>query len=93
MKAAKASGHDLGLQSGDAVRQAIAAVLPEEPGMRGIGEATFGQARAAKHWLQSSNASERVKWETLFQDLPPVKFADMLKPKPAGEVIPLRKVE
>jgi NADH-quinone oxidoreductase subunit G len=93
LKAAKAAGHDLGLASGDAVRQAIAAVLPEEPGMRGIGEATFGEARAAKHWLQSSNASERVKWDTLFQDLPPVKFADMLKPKPAGDVIPLRKVE
>lgn len=93
LKVARAAGHDLGLASGEAVRQAIAALLPDEPGMRGIGEATFGEARAAKHWLQSSNASERVKWDTLFQDLPPVKFADMLKPKPAGDVIPLRKVD
>jgi NADH-quinone oxidoreductase subunit G len=80
LKVAKATGYDLGFASGAAVRTAI-------------GEATFGDARHASHWLQSSNASERVKWDTLFQDLPPVKFADMLKPKPAGDVIPLRKVD
>ncbi len=93
LKVARAAGHDLGFASGADVRAAIAAVLPDEPGLKGIAEATFGEARAAKHWLQSSNASERVKWDTLFQDLPPVKFADMLKPKPAGDVIPLRKVD
>ena len=93
LKVAKATGHDLGYGSGAAIRAAIAEVLPEEPGLRGIAEAAFGQARAASHWLQSSNASERVKWDTLFQDLPPVKFADMLKPRPAGDVIPLRKVD
>jgi NADH-quinone oxidoreductase subunit G len=93
LKVARATGHDLGYTSGAAVRKAIGDLLPDEPGLAGIAEATFGEARAAKHWLQSSNASERVKWDTLFQDLPPVKFADMLKPKPAGDVIPLRKVE
>jgi NADH-quinone oxidoreductase subunit G len=93
LKVAKATGYDLGFASGAAVRTAIAEALPGEAGLRGIGEATFGDARHASHWLQSSNASERVKWDTLFQDLPPVKFADMLKPKPAGDVIPLRKVD
>jgi NADH-quinone oxidoreductase subunit G len=93
LKVAKATGHDLGYTTGAEVRTAIAAVLPGEPGLQGIAEATFGETRAAQHWLQSSNASERVKWDTLFQDLPPVKFADMLRPTPAGDVIPLRKVE
>ena len=80
LKIGRAVGHDLGYDSAAAVRAAIGQTLPDEPGLAGIGTATFGQARAAKHWLQSSNASERVKWDTLFQDLPPVKFADMLKP-------------
>ncbi|MCC6163774.1 MAG: (2Fe-2S)-binding protein [Acidobacteria bacterium] len=93
LKIARAVGHDTGYDSSAAVRVAIGTTLPDEPGLAGIGTATFGEARAAKHWLQSSNASERVKWDTLFQDLPPVKFADMLKPKPAGDVIPLRKVD
>lgn len=93
LKVAKAAGHDLGYTSGADVRAAIAETLPGEPGLAGIATATFGEARHAAHWLQSSNASERVKWDTLFQDLPPVKFADMLKPKAAGDVIPLRKVD
>ncbi len=80
LRVAKATGHDLGYGSGNAVRAAIAELLPDEPGLAGIAQATFGEARAAKHWLQASNASERVKWDALFQDLPPVKFADMLKP-------------
>ena len=93
LKVARATGHDLGYSSGADVRRAIAETLPYEAGLAGIAEARFGEARAATHWLQSSNASERVKWDTLFQDLPPLKFADMLKPKPAGDVIPLRKVD
>jgi NADH-quinone oxidoreductase subunit G len=93
LKVAKATGHDLGYSSAAAVRTAIAETLPHEPGLAGIGAARFGEARAATHWLQSSNASERVKWDTLFQDLPPVKFADMLNPRSAADVIPLRKVD
>ncbi len=93
LRVAKATGYDLGYATGNDVRSAIAEVLPNEAGLEGIGAATFGQARAAKHWLQSSNASERVKWDALFQDLPPVKFAEMLRPAPAADVIPLRRVD
>ena len=32
---------------------------------------------------------ERGKWDVLFNDLPPVKFADTLQRRPAGKVIPL----
>jgi hypothetical protein len=35
---------------------------------------------AARHWLQSSNPSERWKWDFLFQDLPPVKFEEGVIP-------------
>jgi len=32
---------------------------------------------------------ERLKWDHMFHDLPPVKFADTLERRPAGKVIPL----
>ena len=35
----------------------------------------FARPVAAQHWLQASNPSERWKWDFMFQDLPPVKFA------------------
>ena len=36
----------------------------------------FARPVSARHWLQSSNPSERWKWDFMFQDLPPVKFSD-----------------
>jgi anaerobic selenocysteine-containing dehydrogenase len=36
---------------------------------------SFARPVPAKHWLQASNPSERWKWDFMFQDLPPVKFA------------------
>ncbi|MGI8670975.1 MAG: 2Fe-2S iron-sulfur cluster-binding protein [Luteitalea sp.] len=93
LAAARATGHDLGLASASEVRAAIATTLPDEAGLAGIDRATFGDARSTKHWLQASNASERVKGDTLFQDLPPVKFADMLMPRPSADVIPLRPID
>ena len=32
---------------------------------------------------------ERLKWDHMFNDLPPVKFADTLERRPVGKVIPL----
>ena len=42
----------------------------------------FARPVSAKHWLQASNPSERWKWDFMFQDLPPVKFAG--KPAPTS---------
>ena len=49
------------------------------------------RGRTASHWLQASNPMERWKWDFMFQDLPPVKFADTIARKPARNVIPLSK--
>jgi NADH-quinone oxidoreductase subunit G len=75
------------------VRQEIAAALPDEPALAGIAEVTFARPVAARNWLQASNPSERWKWDFMFQDLPPVKFADTLERKPARDIIPLTKLD
>src|SRR5690606_267053 len=70
VEAARAAGAELGYASADDVRRAIAQTLPGTPGIQGIDDPDFRTPVAARHWLQASNASERVKWDTLFQDLP-----------------------
>ncbi len=40
-----------------------------------LGGLAFARPVPAKTWLQASNPSERWKWDMMFQDLPPVKFA------------------
>ena len=47
----------------------------------------------ARHWLESSNPSERVKWDAMFLDLPPFKFERMFEPGTRAGVIPLEPVE
>ena len=93
LRVAAAADAALDYRTADDVRADIASMLPDEPGLAGIADAGFRTPVAAKHWMQASNPSERVKWDTLFQDLPPVKFVEMLKPRPAANVIPLRAVE
>jgi hypothetical protein len=58
----------------------------------GLAQLGFAPPVSAKHWLQASNPSERWKWDFMFQDLPPVKFAG--KPAiPTLAGIPLTEVE
>jgi len=52
----------------------IAEHLASVPGYSALGAQTFSRPVSARHWLQSSNPSERWKWDFMFQDLPPVKF-------------------
>ena len=56
-----------------AVRAAIAAEMKGRAGIDGIAEVGFARPLAGRTWLQTSNPSERWKWDHLFQDLPPVK--------------------
>jgi len=56
-----------------AVRAAIAVALPGAPELAGITGLAFAKPLPARTWLNSSNPSERWKWDHLFQDLPPVK--------------------
>ena len=56
-----------------AVRAAIAEEVAGVAGIDGIARALFAKPQTARRWLQTSNPSERWKWDHLFQDLPPVK--------------------
>jgi hypothetical protein len=76
-----------------AVRQEIAQVLGSEAAFAGIKDLKAAEVATAQHWLQASNPSERWKWDAMFQDLPPIKFADSISTKPAPEIIPLKQVE
>jgi NADH-quinone oxidoreductase subunit G len=76
------------------IRADIAARFGTVPGLAGIASLAFGQPTPAKHWLQSSNPSERWKWDFMFQDLPPVKgqLDPSALPLPPG-AIELREVK
>jgi NADH-quinone oxidoreductase subunit G len=52
----------------------------------------FSRPVAARTWLQSSNPSERWKWDFLFQDVPPVKGSLDLSSLPYQPIIPLKKI-
>ena len=56
-----------------AVRAAIAEDVAGIAGIDGIDRAMFAKPQTARRWLQTSNPSERWKWDHMFQDLPPVK--------------------
>ena len=89
LKIAAVAGADLRMRTPADVRKDIATTVGAEPGLAGIDAVTFAAAVTAKHWLQSSNPMERGKWDVLFNDLPPVKFADTLQRRPAGKIIPV----
>jgi NADH-quinone oxidoreductase subunit G len=89
VRLANALGAGFAFTTAAAIRQDIAAALGTEPGLAGIDTVAFSRPAAARHWLQSSNPMERWKWDAMFNDLPPVKFADKLERRPVGKVIPL----
>ncbi len=74
------------------VRAEIAAAMSQNERYAELAQLGFARPVAAKHWLQASNPSERWKWDFMFQDLPPIKFAG----KPAAPSlggIPVTEVE
>jgi NADH-quinone oxidoreductase subunit G len=75
------------------VRADIAERFPGESAFAGIATLAFAQPVSARNWLQTSNPSERWKWDFMFQDLPPVKGAvdPSSVPLPIG-AIPLKPV-
>jgi NADH-quinone oxidoreductase subunit G len=90
-------GRSLGLtlpyESSNDVRRAIAAAMPGSA----YAEAeriVFTRPIPARNWLQTSNPSERWKWDFLFQDLPPVKgHSVQMETVPLqGTYIPLKPV-
>jgi predicted molibdopterin-dependent oxidoreductase YjgC len=79
--------------SSQQVRADVAQALAANPAYATLGTQTFNRPVTAEHWLQASNPMERMKWNDLFQDLPPVKGHNVQMEKaPQAAVIPLRLV-
>jgi NADH-quinone oxidoreductase subunit G len=75
------------------VRADIARHLSNHAAYAALGEQTFNQVVSAEHWLKTSNPMERMKWDSMFQDLPPVKGHNVQMEQMAQPtVIPLRLV-
>jgi predicted molibdopterin-dependent oxidoreductase YjgC len=91
----RALGQSLSYNSSADVRRAIAATFPSGP-YEGLDRIVFTRPVAASHWLQSSNPSERWKWDFMYQDLPPVKGHNVQTegmPLQGTPYIPLKPVE
>jgi NADH-quinone oxidoreductase subunit G len=71
----RALGVTLEYTSSAAVRGDVAAALRGNQRYADLAKLAFARPMPARHWLQASNPSERWKWDFMFQDLPPVKFA------------------
>jgi hypothetical protein len=76
------------------VRSDMAARHSSVVALQGLSGLAFARPMSAKTWLDSSNPSERWKWEFLYQDLPPVKgtVEPSSLPNPPG-VIRLNEVK
>jgi NADH-quinone oxidoreductase subunit G len=92
-KIAVALGGMLEETSASAIRQSIAASLPALPAYAALTDIAFARPVSARQYLQTSNPMERGKWDTMFQDLPPIKFGEEFGPLERADIIPLRPVE
>jgi predicted molibdopterin-dependent oxidoreductase YjgC len=81
-------GVDLSYTSSSHVRADIAAAMSDRPGYADITRIVFARQTVAANWLQTSNPSERWKWDTLFKDLPPVKFKGSAEPSSRRDLDP-----
>jgi len=90
-----ALGVPLAYTSAAHVRADVASTLGGRAGYAELGNIAFARPIPARHWLEASNPSERWKWDFMFQDLPPVKFADeaSVATSRPETVIPLRAVD
>jgi NADH dehydrogenase/NADH:ubiquinone oxidoreductase subunit G len=86
-------GLSFAYKSSQEVRAALAAATVGVAGLEGVDGQVFNRPLALKHWLQASNPMERWKWNTMFQDLPPVKGHNVqMETAPGPAVIPLKLV-
>ncbi|MDQ3149926.1 MAG: 2Fe-2S iron-sulfur cluster-binding protein [Chloroflexota bacterium] len=90
---ALALGVPLSYTSSAAVRGELAAALAGHERYAGLANLAFSRPVNATTWLQASNPSERWKWDFMFQDLPPVKFAGMPGATSLMNGLPLREIK
>jgi NADH-quinone oxidoreductase subunit G len=88
-----ALGAPVTYSTSEEVRTELAATMRENPAYAGLASMEFARPLSARHWLQTSNPSERWKWDFMFQDLPPVKFPDGPVPVSLLNVLPLREAK
>src|SRR5918993_574753 len=75
------------------VRADVARHLADRVEYATLTETVFNRPVSAEHWLKASNPMERWKWDTMFQDLPPVKGHNVqMEQMSTPTVIPLRLV-
>ncbi len=90
----RALGSAVTFASSAEIRAQLGTALAASPGYAELASLTFASPVTAQHWLQASNPSERWKWDFMFQDLPPVKFAGAPRATSAQHLaIPLLKVD
>ncbi|MEO7158357.1 MAG: molybdopterin-dependent oxidoreductase [Vicinamibacterales bacterium] len=79
--------------SSQQVRNDVATHLASRSEYATLTETVFNRPVSAEHWLKASNPMERWKWDTMFQDLPPVKGHNVqMEQMSPPTVIPLRLV-
>jgi NADH-quinone oxidoreductase subunit G len=88
-----ALGVPLGHASLDAVRAEIADRFAGVGELQGLTGLSTGHVVKGQHWLQGSNPSERWKWDAMFQDVPPTKFAGEPFSTNFAGVIPLKEIK
>jgi NADH-quinone oxidoreductase subunit G len=93
VKLGAALGLTLNYADDNDVRADIAGRYGDTAGLQGLSTLAFGEKMPARTWLQSSNPSERWKWDFMYQDLPPVKGTVDPSAVPARGLIPLREVK
>ena len=79
--------------SSAAIRAELAGALAGNERYAGLTDLAFARPVPARHWLQASNPSERWKWDFMFQDLPPVKFAGTPAATSLTSGLPLREIK
>jgi predicted molibdopterin-dependent oxidoreductase YjgC len=91
---ARGLGLTVPYRSSSEVRRAIASAMPGTAYAE-ADKIPFARPVAASNWLQTSNPSERWKWDFLYQDLPPVKGHNVQMEGAAigPSFIPLKPVE
>jgi NADH-quinone oxidoreductase subunit G len=88
-----ALGAGFAYESSGEVRGDLAAAMSGNHRYAGLASLAFARPVTATHWLQASNPSERWKWDVMFQDLPPVKFAATPRATAVPGLIPVQKVD
>jgi NADH-quinone oxidoreductase subunit G len=90
---AAALGLPIAFKSSQEVRSAMANALSGTANYAALATQVFSRPLTLQHWLQASNPMERLKWNVMFQDLPPVKGHNVqMEAAPQPAVIPLKLV-